>query len=284
MAEKFRFGYIGIVGRANAGKSSLMNSFLGEKIAIVSSKPQTTRNNILGIYTTEFSQLIFVDTPGIHRSANHLDKFMMKNVRSAIEGVDVVLYLIDSSKPIDEEEKKYIQKLKDEEKSIVTVLTKCDKKQVCDFDADVKISIYNEESLRKLLDLILGKLTPSDNKNFLYAEDELTDKSVKFIVAEYIREASLNLLSEEIPHGIMVDITSFEENPGVVKISADIICERETHKGIVIGKRGEMLKKIGKQAREDAEKLLESKVFLSLFVKVEENWRNRPDKFNSLGY
>jgi len=284
MEEKYRCGYVGLFGRANAGKSSLMNSFLGQKIAIVSSKPQTTRDNIMGIYTTQNNQLVFVDTPGIHRSANHLDKYMMKNVRAAVEGVDVVLYLIDSSKRIDEEEKKYIQKLKDEEKNLITVLTKCDKKQVCDFDADIKVSVGDAKSLDALLKLILSKIKPSKQKNFIFEEDELSDKSIKFIVGEYIREAALLFLSDEIPHGVAVDITSFDERNDMIKISADIVCERETHKGIIIGKGGETLRKIGKQAREEAERLLQTKVFLKLFVKVEKDWRNRPDKFSSLGY
>ena len=283
MEGKYRFGYVGLIGRANAGKSSLMNSFLGQKIAIVSSKPQTTRNNIMGIYTTEFSQIIFVDTPGIHRSANHLDKFMMKNVRSALEGVDVVLYLFDGSKKMDEEERLYIQKLKSEEKNIITVMTKSDKKQVCDYDADIRVSTSDKNSLSSLLNLILDKIEPCKEKNFLFEEDELTDKSIKFIIGEYIRESALDCLSNEIPHGIMVEITSFDEKNDLVKISADIICEKDSHKGIIIGKGGETLKKIGKKAREDAEKLLETKVFLKLFVKVEKDWRNRPDKFNSMG-
>ncbi len=280
----YKFAYVGIIGRANAGKSTLLNTLIGEKIAITSNKPQTTRNNIFGIYTTESEQLVFVDTPGIHRSANHLDKYMMKNVRSALEGVDVVLYLVDSSISTEEEEKLYIEKLKDEGKNIIVVMTKVDKKRVSALEGDIEISVNNVESIKHLMEKILEKVEPTEKKNFLFAEDEITDKSVKFIIGEYIREATLKNLGEEIPHGIAVEITTFKEKTNIVSISADIICERPTHKGMVIGKGGAMLKKIGKQAREDAENLLQKKVFLELFVKVEEDWRNKPNKFSGLGY
>jgi len=280
----YKFAYVGIVGRANAGKSTLLNAIIGQKIAITSSKPQTTRNNINGIYTKDNSQLVFVDTPGIHRSSNHLDKHMMKNVRSALEGVDVVLYLVDCSVPTDEEEKNYIQKLKDEEKNIIVVLTKCDKKRASDLKADVEISAHNQADVSKLIEMILDKVEATDEKYFLYEEDEITDKSVRFLVGEYIREATLKNLNQEIPHGVAVEVIEFVEKRGVISISADIICERETHKGMIIGKRGLMLKKIGEQARKDAEELMQTKVFLKLFVKVENDWRNKPNKFSSFGY
>ena len=280
----YKFAYVGIIGRANAGKSTLLNTLIGAKIAITSSKPQTTRNNIFGIYTTEKEQLVFVDTPGIHRSANHLDKYMMKNVRSALEGVDVVLYLVDSSLPTEEEEKAYIEKLKAEDKNLIVVHTKCDKKQVSDIESDIKISVNDLESVKRLMTKILERVEGTEEKNFLFAEDEITDKSVRFIIAEYIREATLKNLGEEIPHGIAVEITTFKEKAAIVSISADIICERQTHKGMIIGKGGAKLKKIGAQARLDAEKLLDKKVFLELFVKVVEDWRNKPNKFSGFGY
>lgn len=280
----YKFAYVGIIGRANAGKSTLLNTLIGEKIAITSNKPQTTRNNIFGIYTTENEQLVFVDTPGIHRSANHLDKYMMKNVRSALEGVDVVLYLVDSSIPTDDEEKAYIEKLKGEEKNLLVVLTKIDKKKKTDIPADIEISVSDVQSIKALMSKVLERVEPTEKKSFLFAEDEITDKSVKFIVGEYIREATLKNLGDEIPHGIAVEITTFNEKKDIVSISADIICERQTHKGMVIGKGGLVLKKIGKQAREDAEKLLQKKVYLELFVKVEDDWRNKPNKFSGFGY
>lgn len=280
----YKFGYVGIIGRANAGKSTLLNAIVGEKIAITSNKPQTTRNNIIGIYTTKTEQLVFVDTPGIHRSSNHLDKHMMKNVRSALEGVDVVLYLVDSSIKTDDEEKTYIQKLKAEGKNIIVVLSKSDKKRESDLETDIEVSANDKESVNKLLSAILSKLDATEEKNFMYEEDELTDKSVKFIISEYIREATLKNLGQEIPHGIAVEITTFNEGVDLVKIEADIICERQNHKGMIIGKAGAKLKTIGRQAREDAERLLQTKVFLKLYVKVEEDWRNKPNKFSSFGY
>ena len=280
----YKFAYVGIIGRANAGKSTLLNAIIGQKIAITSSKPQTTRNNINGIYTKDNAQLVFVDTPGIHRSSNHLDKHMMKNVRSALEGVDVVLYLVDGSISTEEEEKQYIQKLKDEEKNIIVVLTKCDKKKVSDLVADVEISSHNLKDVSKILDMILDRVEATEEKYFVYDENEITDKSVRFIIGEYIREATLKNLNQEIPHGVAVEVIEFIEKRGVISISADIICERETHKGMIIGKRGMMLKKIGEEARKDAEELMQTKVYLKLFVKVESDWRNKPNKFSSFGY
>ena len=285
MVDKmYKFGYVGIIGRANAGKSTLLNALVGSKIAITSNKPQTTRGNILGIYTTETEQLVFVDTPGIHRSANHLDRHMMKSVRSTLEGVDVVLYLLDSSIKTDDEEKAYIEKLKTEGKNIIVVLSKCDKKRESDFVADVEISVNDLESLKNLMILLLSKIEGREERFFMYDDDEITDKSVKFIVAEYIREATLKNLEQEIPHGIAVEITEFHETDVMARISADIICERQSHKGMVIGKGGSMLKKIGKQARLESEKLLQKQVYLNLFVKVIEDWRNKPNKFANLGY
>ena len=280
----YKFGYVGIIGRANAGKSTLLNTLIGAKIAITSNKPQTTRNNILGIYTTETEQLVFVDTPGIHRSSNHLDRHMMKSVRSALEGVDVVLYMVDGSTPTDDEEKNYIEKLKAEGKNLVVALSKSDKKKQSDVVADVEITVNNLESISNLMKVILSKIEATEENYFMYEADEITDKSVKFIIAEYIREATLKNLGQEIPHGVAVEINEYKENDELVKVSADIICEKQSHKGMIIGKGGQMLKKIGKQAREDAQTLVQKQVYLQLFVKVEEDWRNKPNKFANLGY
>lgn len=277
-------GYVAIVGRANAGKSTLLNALIGEKVAIVSDKPQTTRNNILGIRTEKNSQIIFVDTPGIHHSKNHLDKFMMKNVRSALAGVDLILYLVDGSKPTDQEEKDYIEKLKSEECPIIVALTKNDKPKKTDVQGDYSISSVKNENLDILLKTILEKLPKSAKKNFIFDEEYYTDKSVKFLVAEYVREAALRKLSDEIPHGIAVDITRFDERGEITTIEADIICERDSHKGIIIGKGGQTLRKIGEDARKQAEDLLGTKVLLKLFVKVEKNWRDKQSQLNSYGY
>jgi len=277
-------GYVAIVGRANAGKSTLLNALIGEKVAIVSDKPQTTRNNILGIRTEKNSQIIFVDTPGIHHSKNHLDKFMMKSVRSALAGVDLILYLVDGSKPTDQEEKDYIEKLKSEECPIIVALTKNDRPIKTDLQGDYSISSVKNENLDILLKAILEKLPKSAKKNFIFDEEYYTDKSVKFLVAEYVREAALRKLNDEIPHGIAVDITRFDERGEITTIEADIICERDSHKGIIIGKGGQTLRKIGEDARKQAEDLLGTKVLLKLFVKVEKDWRDKQSQLNSYGY
>lgn len=277
-------GYVGIVGRANAGKSTLINALIGEKVAIVSDKPQTTRNNILGIRTEKNSQIIFVDTPGIHHSKNNLDRYMMKSVRSALAGVDLILYLVDGSKPTDQEEKDYIEKLKNEECPLIIVLTKNDKPLKTDVVGDYSISSLKGENLDILLKEIIKKLPKSEKKNFIFEEDYYTDKSVKFLVAEYIREEALKRLDKEIPHGVAVDITQFEERNEITSIEADLICERDSHKGIIIGKGGQTLRKIGEGARKQAEELLGTKVLLKLFVKVEKDWRDKQAQLNNFGY
>lgn len=280
----YTFGYVSIVGKPNAGKSTLINTLVGEKVAIISSKPQTTRNNILGIRNGDKHQVVFIDTPGIHPSKNHLDKFMMKNVRTALVGVDLILYLVDGSKIVDQDEKDYIEKLKSQEIPVLTVITKADKSNKAEINADIKISSFNGENIDLLMEEILERLPKSQTKNFVYDEDDFTDKSIRFLIAENIREVALKILNKEIPHGIAVDIIKFDEKPNLVIIDADIVCERESHKGIIIGKGGKTLKVIGQKAREESEKLLGQKILLKLFVKVEEDWRNKPNKINSLGY
>ena len=254
----YSFGYVAVVGRPNAGKSSLVNALVGEKVAIVSAKPQTTRDNILGVMNGEKFQVVFVDTPGVHRSKNQLDRSMMKNVRSAIAGVDLILYLVDGTKEFDQEEQDYFNHLQGEK---VLVKTKIDKKV-----KEIK------------------KLPKSKEKNFLFDSDDYTDRSVKFLIGEQIREEALKILDQEVPHGIAVEIIKFDEKENLVTIEADIVCEQSRHKGIVIGKGGKNLKIIGQNTRLYAEDLLGKKVMLSLFVKVEENWRNKPNKLKNLGY
>ena len=280
----FTFGYVSVVGKPNAGKSTLINSLVGEKVAIVSDKPQTTRNNILGIKSSDDYQLVFVDTPGIHHSKNHLDKFMMKNVRSAISGVDLIVYLVDSSKFCDQDEKDYIENLKSKETPVLVVLTKTDKEKKCDILGDVEISAYAGKNLDVLLQKILEMLPKSEEKKYVYDPEFYTDKSLRFLVSENIREFALKNLDKEIPHGLAVEIIRFEEKENLTVIEADIICEKDSHKGIIIGKQGKTLKKIGEQARKEIETLLGQKVLLKLFVKVEQDWRNKPNKINSFGY
>lgn len=278
----FKAGYVSIVGKPNAGKSTLTNAFVGEKVAIVTDKPQTTRNNILGIVTSENYQVVLIDTPGIHPSKNHLDKFMMKNVRSALAGVDLIVYLIDGTKFFDDDERSYVEKLKKGATPVIVVLTKCDKKVKSEAEFDLKISSIKNENLNLLMEKILSYLPSYPQKTLLYDEDYYTDKPTKFLVKENIREQVLKNLNKEIPHGVAVEIIRFLEEENIIHIDADIICERTTHKGMIIGKGGSMLKKIGKNSREECELLLGKKVCLKIFVKVEEGWRDKPSQIGQL--
>ena len=291
----FKFGYVGVVGRTNAGKSTLVNSLVGEKVSIVSPKKQTTRQNIMGILTKDNYQLVFVDTPGIHRSKNKLDRFMMKNVRSAIAGVDVVLYIIDGLK-YNEEENAYIKTLTDSVPTIVGI-SKVDAgsyekiypiisslSENRDIKAIIPFSSYKNKNLDEVVNEILKILPEQESKNFEFDEDMYTDKSVKFMVGEIIREKALLLLNEELPHGIAINVVNFEEKKNLVNIDVEIICEREGHKSIIIGKKGSKIKDIASRAREDIEVLLGKKVMLECFVRVRKNWRNIESEIKEVGY
>ncbi len=272
-------GYVAILGQPNAGKSSLLNFLIGEEVAIVSHRRQTTRNSILGIKNSKDYQIIFIDTPGIHHSKNQLDKYMMKNVRSAIATAEVVVYLFDGSVQMDDEEKDYIQMLKNKCENLILVQTKSDKKQIeNEFDA-TKISVVSGENVDALVDKIV-KLLPE--RQPIFDEDLYTDKSISFLIAEKIRGYLLNNLDKEIPHGVAVLITSFQESETLVEIEAEIVCEKEQHKGIIIGKGGANLKKLGQETRKYVEDLLEKKCMLKLFVKVEKDWRNK--NIENFGY
>jgi len=265
-------GYVAVLGQPNAGKSSLVNFLVGEEVAIVSHRRQTTRNSILGIKNGEGYQIIFVDTPGVHHSKNQLDKFMMKNVRSAIAGADVVLYLFDGSKPMEDEEYDYIDMLKTKNENVILLQTKSDKKQVEHNLPALKISVTTGENIEKLLKQIV-ELLPENQA--VYDEDLYTDKSISFLISEKVRGFLLNNLDKEIPHGVAVVVTDFVETESVVNIDLEIICEREQHKGIIIGKGGSVLKKLGQETREYVEELLQKKCVIKLFVKVDKDWRNR---------
>lgn len=293
----YKFGYIGLVGKANAGKSTLINALVGEKVAIVSPKPQTTRNNIMGVVTKGNYQLVFVDTPGIHNSKNQLDKYMNKNVRSALGGSDIVVYLIDGSKKLLDDELNYIQNLIEKELKVIVAITKID---VLNYEkvypliaklAGIKgikeivpLSSLKKRNLDVLESAILKLLPETAEKNFEFAEDEYTDKSVKFLVAEIVREKALLLYDKEIPHGLAIDVVKFDENDNITNIDIDLICERDTHKSIIIGKDGCKLKRLGQLSRADIEELLGGKVMLKLFVKTEENWRNKTNNLSDFGY
>ncbi len=264
-------GYVAVLGRPNAGKSSLINRIVGEDVAIVTKRQQTTRNNILGIANGEGYQIIFIDTPGIHHSKNKLDRFMMKNVRSALSTADVVVYLIDASKDVDDEERDYIRMLSGKAEKLIVVLNKVDKKLVADIDADIKISVLENINIDNLISKIV-ELLPENN--MIYGEDEYTDKSINFLICEHIRGLLLEKIDNEIPHGVAVVVDSMNEQKGKVFLDISIIVEKERHKGIVIGKKGALIKELGIRAREYAERLFDKQVVLHLFVKVDENWRD----------
>lgn len=265
-------GYVAVLGRPNAGKSSLVNFVTGEEVAIVSHRRQTTRNSILGIKNGEGYQMIFIDTPGIHHSKNNLDRYMMKNVRSAIASADVVLYLFDGTKELDEEELEYIEMLKGKTDNLILVKTKSDKKGLEHKVEALSISIETGENICKLENEIVVRLP---QRQPLFDEELYTDKSVAFLIKEKIRGYLLNNIDNEIPHGVSVIITNFEEDERIAKIDAEIICEREQHKGIIIGKGGATLKSLGQEVRRYVEELLEKKCMLKLFVKVDKDWRTK---------
>lgn len=265
-------GYVAVLGRSNAGKSSLVNRLVGEEVAVVSKRQQTTRNNILGIDTGKDFQIVFIDTPGIHHSKNKLDKFMMKNVRSALSTADVILYIIDAGKVVDDEEKDYIKMLKEKAEKVIVVKNKIDKKDVALFDADLKISVKENINIKELENLIVANL-PEQEK--IFDDDEYTDKSIKFLVCEHIRGILLDRFDNEIPHGVAVVMEDMVEDDKKVTMDISLVCEKERHKGIIIGKGGVNLKEIGISAREYAETLLDKQVIVHLFVKVDDDWRNK---------
>ena len=286
-------GFVAILGEPNVGKSTLLNSILKEKVSIVSPKPQTTRNKILGIYNDEESQIVFIDTPGIHKSKNKLDDYMSKAITTAKSDVDVILYVIDGSKKITEKTLDNLNKYTNNANVILGVnkiddttyvklypeLTKCNTLQ--NIKDIVPVSALKSKNLEELIKVIKSYL----HEDIKYFDDDVyTDKSIKFLVGEIIREKTLWLLQDELPHGIAIEIARFDESNQIVEIDADIILEKASHKSIVIGKNGAMLKNIGTKSRLDIEKLLDRKVMLKLFVKVREDWRNSASTVKSLGY
>jgi len=297
LAEGFRSGFVAIVGRPNVGKSTLMNSMVGEKIAIISDKPQTTRNRIQCVLTRSDYQVIFIDTPGIHRPKNKLGEYMVQAARSALEKVDAVLFVVDVWEGIGGGDRFIAEELKKVKTPVILVANKVDRvKSVEDarnmaedlrewggFDKAILVSALNGTNLDELEKAIVSYL-PEGPK--YYPDDMVTDQPERFVVAELIREKALELLEEEVPHGIGVEITSFKERQGknIIDIHATIYCEKKSHKGIIIGKGGSMLREIGTRARRDIERLLGAHVYLELWVKIRENWRNNVVDLKNLGY
>ncbi len=293
----FKSGFVTIIGRPNVGKSTLLNRLAGEKIAIVSDKPQTTRNTIKTVITNSDCQMIFIDTPGIHKPQTKLGEYMVNVAESSISEVDAVLFLVEANETKPGAGDLYIiEQLKKLKNPVFLVINKIDRikkeqilqiinnyKELADFSAIVPISAYNGDGVDILLKDITDKL-PEGPKYF--PDDMLTDQPEKDIAAEMIREKILKLLSEEVPHGVGVEIISFKERQGkeILDIQANIYCEKDSHKGIIIGKQGAMLKKIGSASRFEMEKIFGSKVFLQLWVKVKSDWRNDSAMLKNLGY
>lgn len=289
-----RTAFIAIVGRPNVGKSTLLNSILGEKIAIVSSKPQTTRNRITGIYTNGDDQYVFLDTPGMHSPKNSLGEFMVKTADSSMKDADAVVLVVDVAKDISSVEENVIAYLKKSGIPSILAINKidtCDREELAqtiakyaakhDFDAFVPISAKKGKNVDDLMNECSKFLAESE---WFFPEDMVTDQPERQIVAEIIREKILRTLNKEIPHGTAVVIEEFKDEGSLISIRAEIFCEKASHKGIIVGKNGAALKLIGSYAREDLEKLFGTKVYLNLWVKIKENWRESARTVSNFGY
>mgnify|MGYP000763775118 FL=1 len=294
MKENFKSGFVTLIGRPNVGKSTLMNHLIGQKIAITSNKPQTTRNRIQTVLTTEEGQIVFVDTPGIHKAKNKLGEYMVNIAERSLNEVDVVLWLVEPSNFIGAGEKHIIEQLKKVKTPVILVINKIDMvkreeilafidtyRKEYDFAEIVPVSARTGDNTDELVKVILNYLPYGPQ---FYDEDTVTDQPERQIVAELIREKALHCLNEEIPHGIAVAIDQMKMNKKVCHIDATIICERDSHKGIIIGKQGSMLKKIGTNARYEMEKMLDAKVNLKLWVKVKKDWRDSDFLIKNFGY
>ena len=292
----FRSGFVALIGRPNVGKSTLMNRLIGQKIAITSNKPQTTRNRIQTVFTDERGQIIFLDTPGIHKARNKLGEYMAEVTESTLGDVDVILWLVEPSDFIGAAEQAILARLKNVRTPILLVINKIDKvkkeeilrfidayRKELDFAAIVPVSALKGENTDDLIDTIFSYLPEGPQ---YYDEDTVTDQPERQIAAEMIREKALRNLEDEIPHGVAVLIDRMKEREGgtLIDIDATIICERESHKGIIIGKKGAMLKKIGTEARRDIEMMTGTKINLKLWVKVKENWRDSDSLIRNYGY
>ena len=290
----FKSGFATLIGRPNVGKSTLMNCLIGQKIAITSNKPQTTRNRIQTVYTSEEGQIVFLDTPGIHKAKNKLGNYMVNVAERTLSEVDVVLWLVEPTNYIGAGEQHIIEQLKKTKTPVILVINKIDtvkkeeillfidtyRKQM-DFAEIVPVSALKGDGTDDLIDCIM-KYLPYGQP--FYDEDTVTDQPIRQIVAELIREKALRCLEDEFPHGIAVTIESMNFRKHIVDIDATIVCERDSHKGIIIGKQGQMLKKIGSQARPDIEDLVESQVNLKLWVKVKKDWRDSDFLLKNFGY
>ena len=294
MREDFKSGFVTLVGRPNVGKSTLMNYLIGQKIAITSNKPQTTRNRIQTVLTTDEGQIVFVDTPGIHKAKNKLGQYMVNVAERTLNEVDVVLWLVEPTTFIGAGEQHIAKQLERVKTPVILVINKTDSvhtekvleainayKDIYDFAEIVPVSARSGANTEELLKTVMKYLP---NGPQFYDEDTITDQPERQIVAEIIREKALHSLNEEIPHGIAVAIDQMKKKGKVTHIDATIICERDSHKGIIIGKQGSMLKKIGSTARYEIEKMLGNQVNLKLWVKVKKDWRDSEYLMKNFGY
>lgn len=294
MNDQYKSGFVTLIGRPNVGKSTLMNCLIGQKIAITSNKPQTTRNRIQTVYTSEEGQIVFVDTPGIHKAKNRLGDYMVNVAERTLKEVDVILWLVEPTNFIGAGERHIIEQLSKVNTPVILVINKIDTvkkeellvfidtyRKEMDFDEIVPVSALKKENTEELIKCIMKYLPYGPA---FYDEDTITDQPQRQIAAEMIREKALRCLDEEVPHGIAVTIEKMKWRRKIVDIEATIICERESHKGIIIGKQGSMLKKIGMNARKDIENMLESKVNLQLWVKVKKDWRDSDYLLKNFGY
>ena len=297
MGEMTKSGFVTIIGRPNVGKSTLMNHLIGQKIAITSKKPQTTRNRIQTVYTdAKKGQIVFLDTPGIHQAKNKLGKYMVNVAESTLKDVDVILWLVEPTNYIGAGEKHIIQQLQKTKLPVLLIINKIDTvekekileyidtyRKTYDFEEIIPVSALRDKNLSDVIDSIFKYLPYGP---MYYDEDTITDQPERQIVAEIIREKALHALDEEIPHGIAVTIERMKDRPNgrITDIDATIVCERDSHKGIIIGKGGSMLKKIGTNARYEIEQMLERKVNLKLWVKVKKDWRDSDMLMKNFGY
>lgn len=296
MNEKpaFKSGFVTLIGRPNVGKSTLMNCLIGQKIAITSNKPQTTRNRIQTVLTLEEGQIVFLDTPGIHKAKNKLGNYMVSAAERTLSEVDVILWLVEPTNYIGAGERHIIEQLKKTNTPVILVINKIDTvkrdeillfidtyRKELDFAEIVPVSALKSQNTEELVSCILKYLPYGPA---FYDEDTVTDQPMRQIVAELIREKALRFLEEEIPHGVAVSVESMKYRKNITDIEATIVCERDSHKGIIIGKGGAMLKKIGSLARPEIEDMLETKVNLKLWVKVKKDWRDSDFLLKNFGY
>lgn len=296
MREDYKSGFVAIIGRPNVGKSTLMNHLIGQKIAITSRKAQTTRNKIQTVYTCECGQIVFLDTPGIHKAKNKLGEYMVNVASRTFKDADVILWLVEPGTQVGPGDRHIAEQLKNCKLPVILVINKVDTvkkeevagfietyRKLIDFADIVPASALRAQNLDTVIDCIFKYLPYGPQ---FYDEDTITDQPQRQIVAELIREKALRTLDEEIPHGIAVTIDTMKERPDgrIVDIQATIICERDSHKGIIIGKQGAMLKKIGSAARFEIERMLEQKVNLKLWVKVKKDWRDSDYLIKNFGY